>query len=54
MRNEAAREAEQNKAKKTAVRMIKSGKLSLEDIADYTELFIDTVKELENQIMQLV
>ena len=58
MRNEAAREAareaEQNKAKKTAIRMIKAGKLSLEDIADYTELSIDTVKELENQAMQLV
>lgn len=54
MRNEAAREAEQNKAKKTTVRMIKSGKLSLEDIADYTKLSIDTVKELENQTMQLV
>lgn len=50
MRNEA----EQNKAKKTAIRMIKAGKLSLEDIADYTELSIDTVKELENQAMQLV
>lgn len=54
MRSETAREAGQNKAKKTAIRMIKSGKLSLEDIADYTELSIDTVKELENQTMQLV
>lgn len=29
-------EAEQDKEKKTAIRMIKAGKMSLEDIADYT------------------
>ncbi len=46
-------EAEQNKAKKTAIRMIKAGKMSLEDIADYTELSLDTIKELSNQLMQL-
>ena len=49
MRNEA----EQNKAKKMAIRMIKAGKMSLEDIADYTELSLDTIKELANQSMQL-
>lgn len=58
MRNEAAREAareaEQNKAKRTAMRMIKSGKMSLEDIADYTELPLETVKDLQSQSMQLV
>ncbi len=57
MRNEAAREAaqqaEQNKARKMAIRMIKAGKMSLEDIADYTELSLDTIKELESQSMQL-
>ncbi len=56
MRNEAAREAaqkaEQNKAKRTAVRMIRAGKMPLEDIADYTELPLDTVRELEKQTMQ--
>jgi hypothetical protein len=36
-----------------AIRMIKAGKNSLEDIADYTELPLETVKELESQIMQL-
>ncbi len=46
-------EAELDKAKKTAIRMIKAGKMSLEDIADYTELSLDIVKELENQAMQL-
>ena len=54
MRNEAAREFKRNKAKKTAIRVITASKWLLEDIADYTELSIDTVKELENQIMQLV
>ena len=57
MRNEAAREAaqqaEQNKAKKMAIRMIKAGKMPLEDIADYTELSLDTIKELASQSMQL-
>ena len=57
MRNEAAREAaqqaEQNKARKMAIRMIKTGKMSLEDIADYTELSLDTIKELASQSMQL-
>ncbi len=58
MRNEAAREAaqkaEQNKAKRTAARMIRAGKMPLEDIADYTELPLDTVRELEKQTMQPV
>ena len=58
MRNEAAREAaqeaEQNKAKKTAVHLIKLGKMTLEEIAEATELSLDIVKELEIQSMQLV
>ena len=49
MRNEAV----QNKAKKTAVHLIKLGKMSLEEIAEATELSLDTVKELENQTIQL-
>lgn len=49
MRNEA----ELNKAKRMAIRMIKAGKMSLEDIADYTELSLDTIKELASQSMQL-
>lgn len=48
MRNEA----ELNRAKKMAVRMIKAGKMPLEDIADYTELSLDTIKELASQAMQ--
>ena len=39
-------EAEQNKAKKTAIHLLKLGKMSLEDIAEATELPLDTIKEL--------
>ena len=39
-------EAEQNKAKKTAVHLLKLGKMSLEDIAEATELPLDIIKEL--------
>jgi len=46
-------EAAQESARETAKRMIKAGKMSLEDIADYTELSFETVKELESQTMQL-
>ncbi len=48
MRNEAAREA----AQKTAIRMIRAGKMPLEDIADYTELPLDTVKELASRTVR--
>lgn len=47
-------EAEQDKAKRTAIHLLKLGKMSLEDIAEATELSLDIVKELENQSMQLV
>lgn len=50
MRNEAALD----KAKRTAVHLIKMGKMSLEEIAEATELSLDTVIELENQSMQLI
>jgi predicted HTH domain antitoxin len=40
-------------AKKIAVHRIKAGKMSLEEIADFTELSLDTIKELERQSMQL-
>ena len=50
MRNEA----ELNKAKKMAIRMIKAEKMPLEDIADYTELSLETIKELASQSMQFV
>ncbi len=53
MRNEAAQEAEQKANKKTAAHLIKLGKMTLEEIAEATELSLDVVKELENQSMQL-
>jgi len=49
MRNETAL----RNAKEIAIRMIKADKMSLQDIADYTELSLETVKELESQTMQL-
>lgn len=49
MRNEA----ELNKAKKTAIYLIKLGKMTLEEIAEATELSLDMVKELENKTTQL-
>lgn len=51
-RYEAAQEAEQNKARKMAVYLIKTGKMSLKDIAETTELSMDVVKELEKETMQ--
>ncbi len=59
MRNEAAREAAQKaelkSAKETAERLIKMGKLSLEEISlCVPALSIDELKELEATIMQLI
>ena len=52
-RYEAAQEAAQKKVQKTAIRLIKLGKMSLEDIAEVTELSLDVVRELESPSMQL-
>ncbi len=46
-------EAALDNARETAVRLIKIGKMSLEEIAEATELPIEIVKELEKQSMQL-
>lgn len=54
MMEEMRNEAEANKAKKMAIRMIQAGKMSLEEIADYTELPIEAVKELKMQHLQSV
>ena len=43
----------QNKAKKTAIHLLKSGKMSLEDIAEAMVLSLDIIKESESQSMQL-
>ena len=54
MRNEAAQKAVLDSGKETAERMIRKGKMSLEEIADYIPtLSLDELKELEAKIMQL-
>ena len=54
MRNEAAQKAELKSARETAERLIKKGKMSLEDIADCVpSLSLDELKELEAEVMQL-
>jgi hypothetical protein len=45
-------EAVQEELKKTAVKLIKRGKDTMEEIADITGLPLETVKELEKQTMQ--
>ena len=47
-------EAVQESARETAKRMIKKGKMSLEEIADYVPaLSLEELKELEAEVMQL-
>ena len=54
MRNEAAKKAVLDSARETAERMIKKGKMSLEEIADYVPaLSLDDLKELEAEVMHL-
>ena len=53
MRKEAAEEAELKNARETAERLIKKGKMTLEDIADCVPLLsFDELKEIEAEIMQ--
>ena len=50
-----AREAEQKSVREIAERMIRKGKMTLEEIADYVpELSLEELKKLEAEIMQLV
>ena len=53
VRYDAAQEATQkatlDAARKTAIRLIKWGKMPLEDIAEVTDLPLDAVKELEKE-----
>ena len=58
MRNEVAREAAQKaelkSARETAERMIRKGRISLEEIADYVPLLsFDELKKIEAEVMQL-
>ena len=56
---EAAKKAEKlgerNGEKKNAIKMIKAGKLSIEDIPQFfTSLTPEDIKEIENELMQTV
>ena len=54
MRNEAAQKAALDNAKEIAKRMIKKGKMSLEEIADYVPaLSLEELKQLEAEVMQM-
>ncbi len=49
MREEAAKKADLEARKSVALDMIRDGKLPLEDIAKYSKLSLDKVKELADQ-----
>ena len=49
MREEAAKKADLEARKSVALDMIRDGKLPLEDIAKYSKLSLDEVKELTEQ-----
>ena len=50
---EAAEEAAKKAAKENAIKMIKAGKLSIEDIPQFfTSLTPEDIKEIENELMQ--
>ncbi len=50
-----AEDIKNSEARETAERMIRKGKMSLEEIADYVpSLSLEELKELEAAIMQLV
>ena len=54
MRNEAAREAELKSSRETAERLIKKGRMTLEEIAECVPLLsLDDLKEIEMRIMQM-
>lgn len=53
LRDEAKREATIENAKKTALRMLKIGKLTVEEIAECSELSIDEVEQLKAQLSEL-
>lgn len=54
MRNEAAQNAELKTARETAERLIKKGKMTIEEIAECVPLLsLDELKKIEKQVMQL-
>ena len=54
MRNEAAREAVRKTIKENARRLLKSGKIRINEVSDcFPDLLDSDVKELEAEVMQL-
>ena len=54
MRNEAAQQASQKKAKEKAKLMFQNGKLTLDEMSTYfPELSEEEIKEIEAEVMQL-
>ena len=54
MRNEAVQKAELKSARETAERLIKKGKMTLEEIAECVPLLsLDELREIEMRVMQL-
>ena len=55
MMEDMRKEAELKNARETAMRMIKRGKMSLEEIAEYIPLLsFEELKEIEAEVMQLI
>ena len=54
IKNDTARETERKTERNTAIKMIKKGKLSLEEIAEYVPtLSMEELKKLEAEVLQL-
>ena len=54
MRNEAAKEAARETTKENARRLLKLGKITIDEVSDcFPDLLDSDIKELENEIMQL-
>ena len=51
LRDEARKEATVENARKTAIRMLKRGKLTIKEIAEDSELSIEEVKRLKAQLV---
>jgi len=54
VQHEKQKKEQQRDARETAVRLIKKGKMSLEEIADYVPtLSLDELKKLKAEVLQL-
>ncbi len=54
-RYEAAEEAKKENAKETAIQMLKKGKLSIEEIAQYVpSLSVEEIEKIQQELLQNV